>query len=229
MTNIIDVKQRYLFISYLNRSSFFIKFRDVRYIWFFNCFEGCQNVIIKKKIKASQIVKIIITDLNISNISGLLGLLSSLSLNAHIDKIDIYGPQGLDLYLCLGRKYSQTNFRYKLLIHTVSTGLIFKESDLKLFASVSYYGLFSFDYYIMFSEVPGQFNVIHALNYKLPIGPLYGKLKIGYNFIMPDGHIFYGVVFILNYNLGVKINMSLNNCTRTIFEVLKYVDYNLYK
>lgn len=229
MTNIIDVKQRYLFISYLNRSSFLIKFKHIKHIWLFNCFEGCQHIIIKKKIKASQIVKIIITDLNISNISGLLGLLSSLSLNARIGKIDIYGPQGLDLYLFSGRKYSQTNFRYKLSIHIVSTGLIFKESYLKLFASVSYDSSSCFDYYMMFSEISGQFNVIHALNYRLPMGPLYGKLKTGYNFIMPDGSLVYGAVFILNYNLGVKINMSFNNCTRNIFEASKYVDYILYK
>ncbi len=44
-------------------------------------------------------------------------LLSSLSLNTSIKKIDLYGPNGLVNYLFLGRKYSQTNFRYTLSIH----------------------------------------------------------------------------------------------------------------
>ena len=224
--DLVNLKQKYLFVS-LNRSSFLIRFKHLGHIWLFNCFEGCQHIMAKKKIKISQITKVIVSDLTINNISGLLGLLSSLSLNTKTSKLDVYGPKGLAFYLFLGRKYSQTYFRYKLLIHIVTTGLVFKENNFMLSTSLSEHNLFSFDYFLSITEMPGKFYLMKAMNYHIPNGPLYGKLKNGYNFVMPDGYILYGKSFTQAYNLGVRINWIVNsyNCTRNIFESLYYTTY----
>lgn len=226
---IIDLKQKYLFTYSFNRSSFLIKLKYVGCIWLFNCCEGCQHVMAKNKIKISQIVKIIITDLTVNNISGLFGLLSSLSLHTQIHELHVYGPRGLDAYLLLGRKYSQTNFRYRLSVHIISIGLIFQEDLFSLYASIDIYDSSCFDYSIVISEIPGRFNLSKAANYKIPLGPLYGQLKINHDFVMPDGYILYGTSFTQNYNLGPRVNFALNGCTRSGFEALHFVTYNLDK
>nr|QJF58299.1 hypothetical protein [Corallina officinalis]QJF58498.1 hypothetical protein [Corallina officinalis]QJF58697.1 hypothetical protein [Corallina officinalis]QJF58896.1 hypothetical protein [Corallina officinalis] len=227
---ITNLRQKYLFISpyLLNVSSFLIKLDQLGQIWLFNCSEGCQHTLAKKKVKISQITKIIITELSIQNISGLLGLLSSLSLNTQINKIDIYGPKGLDHYLFLGRKYSQTNFRYKLSIHVISTGLIASSDFFKLYASINQVYSPCFDYYVIIQETPGRFNLIEATRYKIPLGPLYGQLKKGSDFILPDGYTVYGYNFIQSYNLGIKIAFLCNEGKRSNIECAKFSTYLFY-
>ena len=198
------LKQAYIAGYLWDVSSFFIKFIQSGDVWLFNCFESCQHVLSIKKIKISQIKKIIITDNSINNTSGLLGLLSSISLNTNTQRIDIFGPVGLQYYLFGGRKYSQTNFRYKLYIHELSRNLIFNQ--LHFSVSVLFYTNFesSKSYVILSSQGPGSLNSVKALNYKIPFGPFYGYLKLGKKFILPDGFIFCSQDFVLGYLLGYK-------------------------
>lgn len=200
-----NLQQEYLFVYLSNTSSFLIKLRQIGDIWLFNCLEGCQHALARKKIKISQIKKIIITDNNIKNISGLLGLLSSISLNTKTNRIDIYGPQGLSKYIFWGRKYSQTNFRYKLYIHTIVDGLIAKQLNFSIYAFKHKDKSNLIDYTVLLSEKPGSFKTINAVKYKIPFGPLYGYFKVGRNFILPDGFITYSRSFISGYYLGGKV------------------------
>ncbi len=198
----------------LGASSFFIKFSQSGDIWLFNCFESCQHVLSIKKIKISQIKKIIITDNSITNTSGLLGLLSSISLNTKTQKIDIFGPVGLQYYLFGGRKYSQTNFRYKLYIHELSRQLIFNRYrfSFSVFYNTNLNG--SKSYVLLSSEVLGSLDSIKALNYGIPFGPFYGCLKLGKKFILPDGFIFWSQDFISGYFLGYKFILFNKICKK---------------
>lgn len=198
------LKQVYIAGYLWGVSSFFIKFIQSGDVWLFNCFEGCQHVLLTKKIKISQIKKIIIVDNSINNISGLLGLLSSISLNTNTQRIDIFGPVGLPHYLFGGRKYSQTNFRYKLYIHELSRNLMFNQLHLSI--SVLFYTNFESlkSYIILSSQVPGSLNSVKALNYGVPFGPFYGFLKLGKKFILPDGFIIRSQNFVSGYLLGHK-------------------------
>ena len=199
------LKQENISSYLLGVSSFFIKFSQYGDVWIFNCFESCQHVLSIKKIKISQIKKIIITDNYIYNVSGLLGLLSSISLNTKTDRIDIFGPVGLQYYLFGGRKYSQTNFRYKLYIHELSRRLIFTQFHISL--SVFYNSRIesSKNYVILSSERPGSLYSVKAFNYKIPFGPFYGDLKSGKKFVVPDGFIFCSQEFVSGYFLGYKL------------------------
>ena len=76
--------------STINYSTCFaLNLQNSKEIWLFNCNQGCQHQLQKSKIKINHISKIIITSLNIENISGLLGLLSSLSLINRNKKLNI--------------------------------------------------------------------------------------------------------------------------------------------
>lgn len=219
---IINLKQEHAFILSRNIGfNFVIRMQQSGQVWLLNCSEGCQHNLARKKIRIGQITKIIVTDLRIQHISGLLGLLSSLSLNTAIEKIDIYGPKGLVNYLFLGRQYSRTNFRYTLSIHNVGTGLIFQSRLCQLYAFKNLSSVLSFDYFILISESPGRFNLPQAIKHSIPLGYLYGELKIGNDFILPDGFILYGNSFINGYYLGAKFSFLLNYAKRQNFELAK--------
>nr|UAD87725.1 ribonuclease Z [Gracilaria textorii] len=166
------------------KASFYCKFKNLKTIWLFNCCGGCQHYLMKQKIKISQVSKIIITEMTICNISGLPGLLSSLSLSNKKSAVHVYGPTGLDKYLELIKKYSKTNFRYNLYFHTLKTNYIIKDHQYQIYClrrSVN------FEFIITIPSNKGKFKLYQAKQWQIEIGPMYGKLKKGYDFILPDG------------------------------------------
>ena len=181
----------------------------------------------KKKIKMSQITTIIVTDLSIHNISGLIGLLSSLSLNAQVTKVDIYGPSGLENYIFLGSKYSQTSFHYKLRINIIPVRLRYKPFSAGCYMSlcISCFGFNAFDCTIMTTEKPGRFNLMKALRYNLPLGPLFSCLKVGYSFLLPDGYMIYGDNFVNDYFPGIKVSFSYTYMGRLSTEIIRNATY----
>lgn len=187
-------------------------------IWLFNCSEGCQHYLLKKKIKINQISKIIITDLNIKNISGLLGLLSSLSLTNRKKELDIYGPRGLNFYLELGKKYSKTTYRYNIYFHRLNTGLLIDDNIYQVY---TFFKNFQFSFIIITVSKYGKFKLDKAKKFYLKVGPLYGKLKRGLNFLLPDGFIFNGNSFTYHSDLGKKTSLLLSQYhDRQSFEII---------
>nr|AYR06355.1 hypothetical protein [Renouxia sp.] len=228
---IINLTQKSLFVSqyqYVD-SSFVIKIENLKQIWLFNCCEGCQHLLAQKKLKISQIAKIIITELTVRNVSGLLGLLSSLSLSTRISKLDIYGPRGLIQYIVSGCKYSQTSFHYVISVYKIKTGPVIVNNFCQLYAFSDKFSSLCFQYIIITSERAGRFNVYKAAGNRISLGPLYNKLKLGSTFILPDGSVMPGTKFIKNYYLGHKISLVFNYGKRQSCEIGEGSQFILYK
>lgn len=192
----------------INYVSFIIKFITLKEIWLVNCGQGCQHLLIDYKIKANQISKIFITNLHSDNISGLLGILSSLNLMKRIEPIYIYGPDGLQDYLDLGKKYSRTNFAYLLCIDIIDlyTKVIINHLNYKLYSMLcnNHYELCFIEL-----EIPGKFILDKVKHFNLLPGPLYGRLKKSCIFILPDGLVLKGNKFIVYANKGMKLSVLL--------------------
>ena len=182
--------------------SFLIKLPSVKDTWLFNCTEGSQFDFLNKSLKINNLSKIIIPNLHVLSISGLLGLLSTLNLIGRIKSLHIYAPIELKYYLDLGKKYSKTNFSYVIYIHVLKTGLIINQYGSRIYTT-NYYGFYEF--FIVQSELCGTFFLDQAkFNHLLP-GPLYGKLKKGFTFLMPDGFSLYGYNLTSTSSLGCQI------------------------
>lgn len=192
-------------------TSFLLHLNQLREIWLFNCSQGCQHYFGQKKIKINQISKIVITSLSIDNISGLLGLLSSLSLIDRKKALHIYSPKGLDKYIELGKKYSQTNFRYNLYLHTLVTGLIINH---RLYQVYALNDTISFNFFIISQEKFGKFQCFKAQQFNLAEGPLYGKLKQGSDLLLPDGFIMHTENFTYPNNSGKQVSFIHNRYNR---------------
>jgi len=205
VVEIYKFQQEYLFTAIYNTPSYFIKLKQLGDIWLFNCCEGCQHRLARNKIKISQIKKIIITHNNIENISGLLGLLSSMSLSTSTNRLDIYAPKDLHKYIFLCRKYSRTSFRYTLYLHSVLDGFICRKGNINIYNLYESWKFKTTSYIFLFFEKAGSFHSLNALIYQIPPGPLYGFLKRGCKFIVPDGFLVYNTNFIYGYQLGTKV------------------------
>lgn len=187
--------------------SFIMQLTHLKELWLFNSFDGCQQIILKQGLKISQISKIIITDLNTEIISGLVGILSSLSLSNRNKPLHIYAPYGLREYIDLSKKYSHTNFCYRIYLHVLRPGIIIDHLSCKVYIMMkSYY----FELLIFTNVKPGKFEIIKAKHFKVIPGPLYGNLKNASHFILPDGFMLDGTNFISNYYVGIKNNVFSN-------------------
>lgn len=204
--------------SYLKKRSFILKIVHSKDVWLFNCFEGCQYSLIFSGVKINQITAIIITDLNICNISGLLGLLSTLNLMNRNKILSIYGPKSLIQYLDLQKKYSRTNFGFTVYFYDLSTFFAINFTDYHIYSFCKYRG---FEFIILESEKYSKFLVNKALKFNLLPSPLYAQLKKGLIFMMPDGFILYGPHFTqLSYDGHRFFYTSCNYHDRQLFEYI---------
>nr|YP_010502350.1 Ycf56 [Grateloupia turuturu]QHD45219.1 Ycf56 [Grateloupia turuturu]UXC96763.1 Ycf56 [Grateloupia turuturu] len=191
-----------IFVSGHRVKSFALKLGQTKHIWLVNCYEGCQHDLIKKNIKISQISGIILTDLNADSTAGLLGLLSSLSLVNRKKILHIYGPPNLDQYINLMKKYAKTNFCYSLYLHIFKTRLLLEFDTYQVYVFIKKNKEFVF----LNKERNKIFQLSKAKLFRLIEGPLYGKLKQGMVFLLPDGFVVDGTSFVLDRYSGIKIS-----------------------
>nr|YP_010902393.1 ribonuclease Z [Hypnea nidifica]WCH54248.1 ribonuclease Z [Hypnea nidifica] len=188
-------------------TSFILNFQYSKDIWIFNCSQGCQHLMEEKNLRINQISNIILTEKNINNISGLLGLLSSLSLINRKKKLNIYVSKGIEKYIILGKKYAKTNFRYCIYMYILQTGLIIKNQDYQIY---TFNNKLNFEFLLTAKNKYGKFKLYKAQKFRFPAGPVYGQLKNGYSFLLPDGIIIDGDKFTTLNKSGFKKSI-LNN------------------
>nr|QCI04227.1 ribonuclease Z [Anotrichium furcellatum] len=178
--NIVNLKKYSIYCG----NSFILKLSHLKDLVLFNCCEGLQCYVIQKKLKINHISRIILTDLSINNTAGLLGLLSSLNSIGRVKDLHIYGPLGLEKYLDFGKKYSHTNFGYVLYIHILTDGLSINHGKYRIYSLTNNS---SYEFFILCREQAGKFRMKRTSNNYVKPSPLYSSLKIGKNFLLPDG------------------------------------------
>jgi len=206
--------------------SFALKLIKTKDVWIFNCNEACQHNLVMQNIRIGLISRIIITDMHIDNISGLPGLLSSLSLTNRLKALHIYGPVGLVKYLEFSKKYVHTNFRYVLYFHTLQTGLVIASDIYRFYTFINY---LQFSAFLISKEKYGKFQLAKALDFNLLSGPMYGKLKQGDSFLLPDGFIVNSSSFSADNYTGDKITVFIgryhSRCSIEITENSRLLHY----
>jgi ribonuclease Z len=181
--------------------------------WLFDCGEGTQHQILRSDLKISQLSRIFITHMHGDHIFGLMGLLASCGLAGNTERIDIYGPPGLNEYLQACRRYSQTHFSYPVAVHENRGGLIYEDEEYRVHCGLLEHRVTAFGYRIEEKDRPGRFDAQKAKAFGIPFGPLYGKLKRGETLTLPDGRRVRGADFCAEPEVGRKIAY----CTDTIF------------
>lgn len=196
-----------------NVSSVALRLAQRGEIWLFDCGEGTQHQLLRSELKSSQIRRIFITHMHGDHIFGLMGLLASCGLAGNTERIDIYGPSGLEDYLHACRRYSQTHFSYPIQVHTVQPGEVFSDPGYSVLCAPLKHRVPAFGYRVQEGDRPGRFDTHKAESLGIPAGPLYGCLKRGEKITLPDGRIFTGHEFCGPPEIGRKISY----CTDTIY------------
>jgi ribonuclease Z len=182
-------------------------------VWLFDCGEATQHQLLRCDVKISQIRRIFVTHLHGDHIFGLMGLLATYGMAGSPDRIDIYGPRGLDEYLRACQKYSYTNFHYPLKVHIIEPGIVYQETDFTVTCIPLKHKVPAFGYRVSETDKPGRFNLEKAKELGIPSGPIYGKLKNGETVILPDGRTIHGKELCGETEVGRKFVY----CTDTVY------------
>ncbi|KRH97329.1 MULTISPECIES: ribonuclease Z [Cylindrospermopsis] len=196
-----------------NVSSVALRLPQRAELWLFDCGEGTQHQILRSDLKISQLSRIFITHLHGDHIFGLMGLLASCGLAGNVERVDIYGPAGLNEYLQGASRYSHTHFSYPIKVHTVQPGVIYEDEEFTVTCGMLHHRITAFGYRVMEKNRYGRFDVEQAKALQIPSGPIYGKLKRGETVKLEDGRIINGKELCGPTEIGRKFAY----CTDTVY------------
>ncbi|MEH1770157.1 ribonuclease Z [Nostoc sp.] len=196
-----------------NVSSVALRLPQRAELWLFDCGEGTQHQIIRSELKISQLSRIFITHMHGDHIFGLMGLLATCGLAGNVERIDIYGPPGLNDYIQSASRYSYTHFSYPIKVHAIRPGVIYEDDDFTVSCGNLHHRITAFGYRVAEKDRTGRFDVEKAKELQIPPGRIYGQLKRGETVTLADGRVIDGAQLCGPTEIGRKIAY----CTDTIY------------
>ncbi len=196
-----------------NVSSVALRLPQRAELWLFDCGEGTQHQILRSDLKISQLSRIFVTHMHGDHIFGLMGLLASCGLAGNVEKIDIYGPSGLNEYLQAASRYSHTHFSYPIKVHTVQPGVIYEDGEFTVSCGLLHHRITAFGYRVTEKDRTGRFDIEKAKALEIPAGPIYGQLKRKETVTLEDGRVINGAELCGPTEIGRKIAY----CTDTVY------------
>lgn len=157
--------------------------------WLFDCGEATQHQILHTSLKPRKIGKIFITHLHGDHIFGLPGLIGSRSFLGGEERLDIYGPSGLDEWLKTTLRVTNTHLNYELIVHEIGEGVVFEDVDYRVTAKKLQHIIPCLGYRIEQKPLPGKLLISKAKEAGVPNGPLLKRLKSGEDVILEDGRV----------------------------------------
>ncbi|MET1179706.1 ribonuclease Z [Peribacillus simplex] len=161
-------------------------------VWLFDCGEATQHQILKTAVKPRKVEKIFITHLHGDHIFGLPGFLSSRSFQGGVDKLTVYGPQGIDAFIKTSLQVSGTHLKYPLEIIEIEEGAVFEDEQFTVTAMSLDHGIYSIGYRIVEKDRPGSLLVDRLRSEGVKPGPLFKALKNGQTVYLDDGRVLNG-------------------------------------
>ncbi|MDJ0694286.1 ribonuclease Z [Mastigocoleus sp. MO_188.B34] len=196
-----------------NVSSVALRLPQRAELWLFDCGEGTQHQILRSELKISQLSRIFITHMHGDHIFGLMGLLASCGLAGNVQRMDIYGPPGLNEYLQACQRYSHTHFSYPIKVHAVRPGIIYEDEEFVVSCGALHHRVSAFGYRVAEKDRAGRFDIEKAQAMEIPPGRVYGQLKRGETVTLTDGRVFHGKDFCGETEIGRKVAY----CTDTVY------------
>jgi ribonuclease Z len=157
--------------------------------WLFDCGEATQHQILHTSLKPRKIGKIFITHLHGDHIFGLPGLIGSRSFLGGEERLDIYGPSGLDEWLKTTMRVTNTHLNYELIVHEIGEGVVFEDADYRVTAKNLQHIIPCLGYRIEQKPLPGKLLIDKVNEAGVPKGPLLQRLKSGEDVMLEDGRV----------------------------------------
>lgn len=145
----------------------------------FDAGEGAQISYLKSGLGWNKKMKIFVTHLHGDHCIGILGLLQTMTLQHRTEKIEIYGPEGIEEFILANIKVLNFGLSFPVMITTVEEGVIDDEKMYLVSACKADHSTLAFSYVFQEKDKPGRFNLEKAKRFGIPEGSLFHKLQSG--------------------------------------------------
>jgi ribonuclease Z len=202
-------------------------------IFLFDCGEGTQLQLMRSSMKRSRIHSIFIGHLHGDHLYGIAGLLSTLHLDGREAPLNVFGPEGLRVFLNAAFRTSDLQFTFKLTVREFPRGYrgrVLDEAEFYVEALPLDHSIFCLGWRFQEKDKPGMFNLERAQELGIPRGPLYGKLQHGEAIKLDDGRTITpdmvlgqprpgrSVVYCLDTQFSQRSIQLADHCTMLIHE-----------
>jgi ribonuclease Z len=202
-------------------------------VFLFDCGEGTQLQLMRSGVKRSRIHSIFIGHLHGDHLYGIAGLLSTLHLDGREEPLNVFGPEGLRVFLNAAFRTSDLQFTFKLTVREFPRGYrgrVLDEEDFYVDALPLDHSIFCLGWRFQEKDKPGIFNLERAQELGIPRGPLYGKLQHGEPIRLADGRTITpdmvlgparpgkSVVYCLDTQFSQRSIQLADKCTALIHE-----------
>jgi len=189
----------------------------------FDCGEGVQRQMIRASVGFHRKMKFFITHMHGDHVLGLPGLLQTMSLLDRKQKLDVYGPVGIQAFVEAIRDTVQFVLTFPIEIHEIKDkDVICQEKEYDVKAAQTDHVIPSLAYALIEMSRPGRFNPKKAEMLGVPEGPLWSKLQRGEKVKTPTGRVVKPEQVVGSPRPGRKIVYSGD--TRPIESLLKLAE-----
>lgn len=197
-------------------------------ILMFDAGEGSQVTYAKSGLGWNKKMKIFVTHLHGDHCIGILGLLQTMSLQRRTEKIEIYGPKGIDDFIAANIRILNFGLSFPVIISVISEKDVLDEEKYFIYVSKADHSIPAFSYLFYEKDKPGKFFKEKAKEFGIPEGSLWGKLQKGENVKIGEKIISSSQV-LGEKRPGKKIGISGDTRpTKTLEEFFNNCDYLIF-
>jgi len=148
-------------------------------ILMFDAGEGAQISYLKSGLGWNKKMKIFVTHLHGDHCVGILGLLQTMTLQRRTEKIEIYGPGGIDEFIAANIKVLNFGLSFPVMISSIEEGIVTDEKTYTVKACNADHSVPAFSYVFQEKDKAGRFHPDKAKELGVPEGSLWHKLQNG--------------------------------------------------
>lgn len=148
-------------------------------ILMFDAGEGAQVSYLKSGLGWNKKMKIFITHLHGDHCIGVLGLLQTMTLQHRTEPIEIYGPDGIDVFIGENVRILNFGLSFPVKITAITPGLICEEKTYSVYAEMAEHSVVAFSYLFQEKDRPGKFDLQKVKSLGIPEGSLWHDLQMG--------------------------------------------------
>ncbi len=194
-------------------------------ILMFDAGEGAQISFLKSGLGWNKKMKIFVTHLHGDHCIGILGLLQTMTLQHRTEKIEIYGPEGIEEFISANIKVLNFGLSFPVMITTIDEGVIEDEKSYSVSACKADHSTLAYSYVFQEKDKPGRFNLNKARELGIPEGNLFHKLQNGEEVVV-NGKIIKPSDVLGDKRQGKKIGISGDTRpTKKLEEFFRDCDY----
>lgn len=148
-------------------------------ILMFDAGEGAQVSYLKSGLGWNKKMKIFVTHLHGDHCIGVLGLLQTMTLQHRTEPMEIYGPDGIDIFIGENVRILNFGLSFPVKITVVTPGLVCEEKTYSVHVEEAEHSTPAFSYLFQEKDKPGKFDLQKAKSLDIPEGSLWHDLQTG--------------------------------------------------